>query len=383
MIKRSLFLVIFLVSKSVLSRTAVETVWGQHRINNPLLEELIQSPVLQRLKEIDQSGPIVYFGLVPMFNRYEHSVGVLVLLQKAKVPLVEQAAGLLHDTSHTAFSHIADHLFYHCNGEKSWQDTIHLRYLEKLNVQAITQPYNISLQQLDPDLPQYCALEQHHPELCADRIQYIIHTAVIFNKITRHQAEHIVDDLNYDNGKWFFKSMEHAQLFSKLSLEFTQDFWGAPWNFVSYEYFTEVLQRALDLHIIERHDIEYGTDQTVLHKLQNSDDEFVQQRLKQLTVIETLFKTVAYDQASLHTKPKFRGVDPLVRFGDDLQRLTAIDGDYNREFQRVKKWCNEAMVFNFLQPSLPTLKHTEIKRLGQLLKGTNTLQGITLGIKQR
>lgn len=91
--------------------------------------------ILQRLKYVDQAGPITYFGYMPYFNRYEHSIGVLALLQKANAPLNEQVAGLLHDISHTIFSHIADHLLYKSNLEKSYQDTVHLKFLKTMHVQ--------------------------------------------------------------------------------------------------------------------------------------------------------------------------------------------------------------------------------------------------------
>lgn len=46
-----------------------------------------------------------------MLPRYDHSVGVMLLIRMLGGTLEEQIAGLLHDVSHTAFSHVADYVF--------------------------------------------------------------------------------------------------------------------------------------------------------------------------------------------------------------------------------------------------------------------------------
>ncbi len=131
---------------------------------------------------------------MPSFSRYEHSIGVLALLRKARVPLEEQVAGLFHDVSHTAFSHIADHLFLPKdeNHVHSYQDTIHLEFLKKMKVDQAVGRYNISIGQMNPDLTQYKAVERPLPDICADRLQYIVHTGVILKKITQEQAKSII-----------------------------------------------------------------------------------------------------------------------------------------------------------------------------------------------
>ena len=316
----------------------VETVWdNQVVISDPLLEALIEDDVMQRLHFIDQSGPIRYFGLVPAFNRYEHSVGVLALLQKTGASLSEQAAGLLHDTSHTAFSHLGDHLLGQHNQEKSYQDIVHLEFLHQANVEQLTLPYGITLEQLEPDI--YAALEQPLPHLCADRIQYVVHTGVMFNQISIEDARVIINDLSFENGLWFFNSKDVARTFSQLSLHFTKEFWGSSWNFVFYEYFAEILKRALELNIISIKDIKFGRDHEIMTSVQASIDPFICEGLKNLENIYEIFTVTTFEEGDLRVKPKCRAIDPQVKIDGTLKYLSAIDQEYARLLDECRAWC--------------------------------------------
>ncbi len=85
-----------------------DAIYGKYKINEPVLVELIKSRPMQRLKKIAQLGIPDRFYHIRGFSRFEHSLGVMLLLRKLNASLEEQAAGLLHDVSHTAFSHVVD-----------------------------------------------------------------------------------------------------------------------------------------------------------------------------------------------------------------------------------------------------------------------------------
>ncbi|MDN3029996.1 MAG: hypothetical protein QMO91_01295 [Candidatus Tisiphia sp.] len=59
MIKRIIFAIIinYIICLSSYAEQVLHTVWGDFIVNDPIIEELIQSKAMQRIKEIDQSGP--------------------------------------------------------------------------------------------------------------------------------------------------------------------------------------------------------------------------------------------------------------------------------------------------------------------------------------
>src|SRR5581483_8929060 len=116
----------------------VTTVMGDIDERNPIILDLINSQAIQRLKEIDQSGPNPYFNKrCPHFSRYDHSLGVYALLKRFGASTQEQVAGLMHDASHTAFSHIADLIFQQGQARTiSYQDNIHDWSLQQMHVDS-------------------------------------------------------------------------------------------------------------------------------------------------------------------------------------------------------------------------------------------------------
>lgn len=115
--------------KSDIAPLTLTTLYGDFTIAEPVLIELLQDPYMQRLKHIRQYGTNYYTIKKQDFNRFDHSVGVFVLLRKYGASLNEQIAGLLHDVSHTVFSHCGDYLFKVSQLDgSSYQDTIHVHH---------------------------------------------------------------------------------------------------------------------------------------------------------------------------------------------------------------------------------------------------------------
>ena len=101
-----------------------DAVYGDRELKEEVLKELIDSRPFQRLKNIHQAGPQPFFMYKYPMTRYEHSIGVMLLLRDHGASLEEQIAGLLHDVPHTAFSHMVD--FVYDTDEHDYHD----RFLE-------------------------------------------------------------------------------------------------------------------------------------------------------------------------------------------------------------------------------------------------------------
>ena len=88
-----------------------EPVYGPSTITSPVLLDIMNSKAMQRLHGVLQHGVSALVGVTRETSRFEHSVGVMLLVRRLGATLEEQIAALLHDVSHTAFSHVIDYVF--------------------------------------------------------------------------------------------------------------------------------------------------------------------------------------------------------------------------------------------------------------------------------
>src|SRR5512141_2948426 len=87
-----------------------DSIYGEIEIDESVLLDLVSTQALQRLRGVLQHGITALIGITPPVTRFDHSVGVLLLVRRLGGSLAEQIAALLHDVSHTAFSHVIDYV---------------------------------------------------------------------------------------------------------------------------------------------------------------------------------------------------------------------------------------------------------------------------------
>lgn len=328
----------------------VDTFLGPVEENNPLVLKLLDSKAMQRLKLIDQSGPNAYFlKNFRRFSRYDHSLGVYALLKRYNVSQEEQIAGLLHDASHTAFSHIGDWIFQ--TGERrthSYQDDIHEVSLRHMGVEQDLANYGLTLQDVSPKCPHFAALEQPYPDMNADRIEYNLHTGLIFGDLTAADVEQILTALKFADNKWYFTDAVVAKKFAKLSTYYNKSFWGAPDNQAIYAMAVGLLKYAIQQNIITSEDIHFSVDGEVLRKLQKSNSKIIQKFLKVMAKIEQHYKLADANDYDLLLPVKMRGIDPLVLHNKQLVRLSSLSIDFKNELALTQEYCDRGVPIKFI-----------------------------------
>jgi uncharacterized protein len=115
----------------------IATFYGPIEVEEPVLLELLKSPAVQRLKQVHQYGVAYYTTHCEEYNRLDHSLGVFAILRKNGASLKEQISGLLHDVSHTVFSHVGDWVFGKEYQEEDYQSMIYKIYLSHSGIEDI------------------------------------------------------------------------------------------------------------------------------------------------------------------------------------------------------------------------------------------------------
>ena len=169
-----------------------DRVYGVVEVKEPVLIELMKSKAMHRLKGINQHSTLVFYDHKYNISRYEHSVGVMILLKKLNAPLKEQIAGLLHDISHTAFAHVMDKAF----GD-SRTDDYHEKFYERMllgsDIPAVLEKHGFDVRDFI-DEKKFTLLDKDMPDLCADRLDYFFRDTLVdrgintYDKFAKHLA---------------------------------------------------------------------------------------------------------------------------------------------------------------------------------------------------
>ncbi|MEI6243151.1 MAG: HD domain-containing protein [Chlamydiota bacterium] len=241
-----------------------DRIYGSFDITSPVLIELIESPSMQRLKKIDQSGYSAPFYPNTFHSRFEHSMGVLYLLQRYNAPLEEQIAGLLHDVSHSAFSHTIDFLIG-SEEKQNYQDDIFKEFIHRTEIPAILQKHQIPIDYIlhEKNFP---LQETPLPSLCADRIDYSLRSAIMFREITLTDIELILNKLQVHDQKWVFANKEIAFFYAYLFSFLNNTYYSSLTSAIMFQTTKDFLHYSLEKKYIVFQDL-YTSDEEVLNTI--------------------------------------------------------------------------------------------------------------------
>lgn len=335
----------------------IKTEYGDVLLNKKdpqdlLLIQLIKHPVIERLKYIHQYGPshfvkknIVYAACnnknTADYTRWEHSIGVFVLLRLFKATLEEQIAGLFHDSSHTVLSHVGCVLFKKNTASKTaYQDDVLAEFLnehevKKILIQNNINPENILIEKVP-------TLKRNSPDLCADNLEYTLKGGLLAGFIKPKDLEVILQNLklNHSGKIWYFSSTEAAEKLAYASVHLSKTNSGSIWNAVLYKFTALAIQRALSIEILSKDDIVYNLgDDAIWQALAFANDtqitklgDYIARHEETYQILEG--ESDSYDCLKISTK--FRGINPLIEIGNNnLQRLTDVNEKFRDLFYGI------------------------------------------------
>jgi HD superfamily phosphohydrolase len=292
----------------------------------PVLHEILNSAAVQRLKGISQLGIPDEFYFKKGFSRYEHSVGVMLLLKTLGASLEERLAGLLHDISHTPFSHLFEWALNGKGGNETHQDERHEEILLRSDAANILRKYGYDPVRI-ANLGNFSLLEQEIPELCADRIDYAL------REFPRQIVPGIIDALAVYDGKIVFKRKLEARIFGNHFLHCQLKSWGGFERNSRYFNFAQVLRKAVEIGLFSSfEEIAQNNEKDVIKKLKTSSDKDIKRILKRLK----LRSLALFPRSTVPEFKKFRYVDPLYLESGRLLRLSETTPRFAEKLETAK-----------------------------------------------
>lgn len=293
-----------------------DRVYGGVAIDEPAILELIECPTFQRLKGVRQAGPSALAFPFKDVTRYEHSLGVFLLLRRLGADRREQVAGLLHDVSHTAFSHAVDFLI--TSLEQDHHERLKPMVLDRPDIAgAIARLGYAPAEFYDDSI--YPLLEQPIPWLCADRLDYFLRDGIACGVVTRQAADQILQHLAVAESRIVMTDAEVAREAVALFAVMNRDWWASETEAFIYNEFADAIREALARGVLRPDDL-MTQDDLVLAKLDAADVPIIRRKLDSIR----RFRPESALGYAPRVVPKVRWLDPPVLVGDSARPLSAL-----------------------------------------------------------
>lgn len=309
-----------------------DPIWGTFNIQDKVLIDLIKTEPVQRLKRINQAGASIFILSWKTVTRFDHSQGVMLFLRKFNASLEEQIAGLLHDVSHTVFSHVADFVF------PSKDHEFHEKYFQKIilasKIPQILKQQGFSLQKIF-DIDRFTLLENKIPDICADRIDYFFrdeHSQLGLNSMIRNSIKHFI----VYQGEFIFNDSKAALNFARSYLLRDENSWSDPREIALYKVLAMAIRQGLEDKILTEDDL-FTSDEEVIDKLKRSDNPSIKKFLRFLNPKFSI-KLTGKNKADFFIKNKLRFVNPKVLLKEGkVVRISKIYPQFFRKLEEHKR----------------------------------------------
>jgi len=302
----------------------LQTIYGTFEVE-PVIADILATKEMLRLGKINQYGAIYQLYHEFRTTRLEHSIGVFGLLRTLGASLEEQIAGLIHDVSHTAFSHVIDFILGDLQKDISYHEEIADKYLENSQIADCISKHGFDLQKILAFEKGPSLLELDYPDLCADRLDYILCDLHIFEIITKEEVENLLFTFVVFENKIVMNDLKSASFLANKVIEGNKKTWNSPYQIYLAKHLSDIVGLALKKKLILKEEI-MGTDNRFFRTLHELQDEKIQSKFKNIT--KKVVVTNDSENYNFHIHTKARVIDPMVLIDGTCVRLSKLDKDF-------------------------------------------------------
>lgn len=309
-----------------------DRIYGKNEIKDKLVLELLKTKEMQRLKGVNQYGSWVYIN--PKYNttRFEHCVGVYLLLKRLNASREEQIAGLLHDIPHTAFSHVIDYVFNH-HSSQEYHQRFHEDIIKKSKISQILEENKIDVDYILNE-KNFKLLERDIPDLCADRLDYFLRDSFVYGMIGSKEVDMFLNSFTIVNNEIIIKNFDSTKEAARIFIDMSSFFWTSHLQSGSYQVLADAIKAAIDKGFVNEGDF-FRTDDFLFNKLKDSGDKEILHKLSLLN--KNSITKGTKEEHNLFVKSKLRYIDPRYIDDGEIKRLSENDDEFNEKLEKFKK----------------------------------------------
>ena len=313
----------------------------------PAIAEAMDAPGMRRLQGVGMNCGCEYTsfplfrGLAEPYSRYDHSVGVALIVWRFTGSEAQALAGLFHDIATPCFAHVVDFMLGDSMRQEATEGGTREAIERSAEIQATLRRRGLTTDDV-ADYHRYPIADNESPRLSADRLEYTLGNLVNFgyrsrDDVAAYYADLAVGENEAGEQELMFQSPARARGFALDALRCSRIYVSDADRY-AMQALANLLRDAVAAGVLSEDDF-MGTEPRLLDKLCRHRDWA--DRWRDYCAMRATRRSEAPDGAAgwMKIPAKKRCIDPMVRdvgrasalfpdFGDALAAFLAESQDY-------------------------------------------------------
>ena len=288
---------------------------------------------MQRLKYVGMNCGCEYTEvhketIFHRYTRFEHSVGVALIIWNFTRDIKQSIAGLFHDISTPAFAHVVDYM----NGDHMTQESTEASTYDFIegseDIQQLLKEYGLTTPDVG-DYHLYPIADNETPQLSADRLEYTFGNFLQYGVTDVKNIERFYHNLTvgineHGEQELMFADKNIAEEFALCSMKCSHIYVSDEDRF-TIQYLADLLKLAADNDVVSVEDL-YTSEENVIEKLEKSD--VTSEKWREYCGIRRVKISSVPAESGYCTRvnAKRRYIDPFV---ENVGRVTAFSKQYH------------------------------------------------------
>lgn len=298
--------------------------------------EYANVPEMQRLKGISMVSACEHTKLIPykfFHTRYEHSLGVALIIWHFTKDKKQTIAGLYHDIATPSFSHVVDYLHGDYEKQESTEELTQTVIKESKDIMKLLNRDNILLEEI-VDYHIYPIADNNSPRLAADRLEYTLSDGLvtqdafslesidrIYNDLRVLKNEDGEDEIGFGDIKIAEEYLQRASIMWHL-------FSGNSENNMIMQFWTDILKKMAEEKYITEKDLYKFSEKEIVDKIKECPNERIRKAFEIFANSTEVGRSEVEvkDKYCISIKAKKRFTNPLVLINNDgqVKRISEI-----------------------------------------------------------
>lgn len=310
---------------------------------------------MRRLKEISMVSACEHTKLIPykfFHTRYEHSIGVALIVWNFTKDKKQTIAGLYHDIATPAFSHVVDFLHGDYEKQETTENSTTKIIKNSKEIMNLLDRDNISLAEID-DYHIYPIADNNSPKLSADRLEYTFSDGLVTqNAFSLEAIERIYNNITIlknedDEDEIGFKNLKIAEEYIERATKMWHLFSGNNENNIIMQFWTDILKKMTELNYITEEDLYKFSEKEIVDKIKNCQNEKITKAFKIFENASGIGRseTEIKGKYCISIKAKKRYTNPLVLINEKPIRIEKASKKGKKVIEDIKKFKDSKYAF--------------------------------------